>query len=258
VLAPISSASATSWSTNIRTPTVVQYLWLRLLAQERKQHLRGGRRRPEHLFMARRGSRQHPALRKGFSRREDDPAGAELPLHAPYPRRRLGPDREATAEPARQDLVDRGERRRQGPRPSACGTARRRRAASARRSSGWSAKAQPLIVDRHPRARAVPDPRVRGPLHPDRPALPHRRRLPFLRARRNPRRARLSAPVAQPADDLAFERIVQLPKRGLGDKALEKLHRHARAARRAARRGGSRSSTPTNLPPRARNALLAI
>ena len=30
-------------------------------------------------------------------------------------------------------------------------------------------------------------------------------------------------------DDLAFERIVNTPKRGLGDKALEKMHRHARA-----------------------------
>jgi len=35
--------------------------------------------------------------------------------------------------------------------------------------------------------------------------------------------------VNQPADDLAFERIVNVPKRGLGDKAVEKLHRLARA-----------------------------
>ncbi|PZO91195.1 MAG: DNA helicase II [Sphingomonas sanxanigenens] len=35
--------------------------------------------------------------------------------------------------------------------------------------------------------------------------------------------------VNQPADDLAFERIVNTPKRGLGDKAVEKLHRLARA-----------------------------
>ncbi len=35
--------------------------------------------------------------------------------------------------------------------------------------------------------------------------------------------------VVQPADDLAFERIVNVPKRGLGDKALEKVHRLARA-----------------------------
>ena len=36
--------------------------------------------------------------------------------------------------------------------------------------------------------------------------------------------------IAQPADDLAFERIVNTPKRGLGDKAVAKLHQLARAA----------------------------
>jgi len=34
--------------------------------------------------------------------------------------------------------------------------------------------------------------------------------------------------VAQPADDLAFERIINLPKRGLGDACLAKLHEAAR------------------------------
>ncbi|WP_242140073.1 MULTISPECIES: UvrD-helicase domain-containing protein [unclassified Sphingomonas] len=35
--------------------------------------------------------------------------------------------------------------------------------------------------------------------------------------------------VAQPADDLAFDRIVNVPKRGLGDKAVSKVHQLARA-----------------------------
>ena len=35
--------------------------------------------------------------------------------------------------------------------------------------------------------------------------------------------------IAQPSDDLAFERIHNQPKRGLGAKALEAMHRHARA-----------------------------
>ncbi|HEX4553516.1 MAG TPA: 3'-5' exonuclease, partial [Xanthobacteraceae bacterium] len=34
--------------------------------------------------------------------------------------------------------------------------------------------------------------------------------------------------IAQPADDLAFERIVNVPKRGLGDATLKLLHDHAR------------------------------
>jgi DNA helicase II / ATP-dependent DNA helicase PcrA len=35
--------------------------------------------------------------------------------------------------------------------------------------------------------------------------------------------------IAQPADDLAFERIINVPKRGLGDKAVARLHQVARA-----------------------------
>ncbi|MBB3172916.1 DNA helicase-2/ATP-dependent DNA helicase PcrA [Endobacter medicaginis] len=35
--------------------------------------------------------------------------------------------------------------------------------------------------------------------------------------------------VVQPADDLAFERIVNVPRRGVGDAALASLHAHARA-----------------------------
>jgi DNA helicase-2/ATP-dependent DNA helicase PcrA len=37
--------------------------------------------------------------------------------------------------------------------------------------------------------------------------------------------------AAQPADDLAFERIINTPKRGLADATLQVLHGHARAAR---------------------------
>ncbi|GGC84068.1 ATP-dependent helicase [Chelatococcus reniformis] len=37
--------------------------------------------------------------------------------------------------------------------------------------------------------------------------------------------------VASPADDLAFERILNTPKRGLGDATVQVLHAHARAAR---------------------------
>jgi DNA helicase-2/ATP-dependent DNA helicase PcrA len=36
--------------------------------------------------------------------------------------------------------------------------------------------------------------------------------------------------IAQPADDLAFERIINTPKRGLGDKAVAKIHSYARAS----------------------------
>src|SRR5207237_716719 len=81
------------------------------------------RRRPEHLFMARRRSLQYPAVRKGFSRREDHPPRAELPLHPEHPRRRLRPDR-AEQRPARQGTVDRAGRGRQGPGDRRLGRAR--------------------------------------------------------------------------------------------------------------------------------------
>ena len=41
---------------------VVQYLWLRLLAQQSKEHLLRRRRRSEHLFLARRRGRKYSSL----------------------------------------------------------------------------------------------------------------------------------------------------------------------------------------------------
>src|SRR5262249_56838936 len=37
--------------------------------------------------------------------------------------------------------------------------------------------------------------------------------------------------IASPADDLAFERIINVPRRGLGDATVHVLHDHARARR---------------------------
>src|SRR6202007_1528951 len=37
--------------------------------------------------------------------------------------------------------------------------------------------------------------------------------------------------IASPADDLAFERIINVPRRGLGDARVQLLHDHARAKR---------------------------
>ena len=49
--------------------------------------------------------------------------------------------------------------------------------------------------------------------------------------------------IAQPADDLAFERIVNVPKRGLGDKAVAKLHQLRRAPRASRCRSPPRASS---------------
>ena len=67
--------------------------------------------------------------------------------------------------------------------------------------------------DRHPGARLVPDARVRGPLRHARPALPRDRRPALLRARRrSATRWPICASIHSPADDLAFERIVNVPQ----------------------------------------------
>ena len=64
------------------------------------------------------------------------------------------------------------------------------RAIAARKPSNERSRAQ---RDRDFGARLVPDARIRGPLRHARPAVPGDRRPALLRARRNPRRARLSA-----------------------------------------------------------------
>jgi DNA helicase-2/ATP-dependent DNA helicase PcrA len=64
--------------------------------------------------------------------------------------------------------------------------------------------------------------------------------------------------VAQPADDLAFERIYNTPKRGLGDKTLEKLHRHARARGLPLAAAALDIADTDELPARARNTLISL
>jgi DNA helicase II / ATP-dependent DNA helicase PcrA len=61
--------------------------------------------------------------------------------------------------------------------------------------------------------------------------------------------------VAQPADDLAFERIVNQPKRGLGDKALASIHAHARAAQQPLLLAAAAMLDSDELQSRARNSL---
>ncbi|MCB2057244.1 MAG: UvrD-helicase domain-containing protein [Novosphingobium sp.] len=64
--------------------------------------------------------------------------------------------------------------------------------------------------------------------------------------------------IAQPSDDLAFERIYNTPKRGLGDKTLEKLHRHARARGVPLSLAAIEITDSDELPARARGTLLAF
>ena len=61
--------------------------------------------------------------------------------------------------------------------------------------------------------------------------------------------------VSQPADDLAFERIVNVPKRGLGDKAVAKIHMLARAQGVPLTLAAARILDSDELTPQARRAL---
>ena len=61
--------------------------------------------------------------------------------------------------------------------------------------------------------------------------------------------------VHQPADDLAFERIVNTPKRGLGDKALAKIHQLARAEGLPLLTASARLLDTDELTPQARRSL---
>ncbi|WP_374412169.1 ATP-dependent helicase [Novosphingobium colocasiae] len=64
--------------------------------------------------------------------------------------------------------------------------------------------------------------------------------------------------IAQPADDLAFERIYNAPKRGLGAKALEKLHLLARRRGIPLAAAALEIVDTDELPARARNTFLAF
>jgi DNA helicase-2/ATP-dependent DNA helicase PcrA len=61
--------------------------------------------------------------------------------------------------------------------------------------------------------------------------------------------------IAQPADDLAFERIVNVPKRGLGDATVQMLHDYARKKRIPLTEAASALSATDEMKPKPRQAL---
>ena len=64
--------------------------------------------------------------------------------------------------------------------------------------------------------------------------------------------------IAQPADDLAFERIYNQPKRGLGAKTLEAMRRHARRTQAPLAAASLDLCDTDELPARARNTLIGL
>ena len=61
--------------------------------------------------------------------------------------------------------------------------------------------------------------------------------------------------IASPADDLAFERIYNQPKRGLGAKTLEMMHRHARRRQMPLAAAALELADSDELPSRARATI---
>jgi ATP-dependent DNA helicase UvrD/PcrA len=61
--------------------------------------------------------------------------------------------------------------------------------------------------------------------------------------------------IAQPADDLAFERIVNVPKRGLGDATLQMLHDYARKKRIPLTEAAAQIAATDEMKPKPRLAL---
>ncbi|QIQ85829.1 ATP-dependent helicase [Erythrobacter sp.] len=64
--------------------------------------------------------------------------------------------------------------------------------------------------------------------------------------------------IAQPQDDLAFERIYNQPKRGLGAKTLEKMHQHARRVGLPLAAASLQLADSDELPKRAANTIQAL
>jgi DNA helicase-2/ATP-dependent DNA helicase PcrA len=64
--------------------------------------------------------------------------------------------------------------------------------------------------------------------------------------------------TVQPADDLAFERIVNTPKRGLGDATLQQLHAFARAERIPLLEASARIVETEELKPKVRSTLKGL
>ncbi|MEJ0041997.1 MAG: 3'-5' exonuclease [Rhizomicrobium sp.] len=217
------------------------------------QCLRRRRRRPVDLWLARRGGGEHPALRARLSGRQGDPAGAQLPLDARDPgaasgliaanKGRLGKTlwTEGDAgekikvqgvwdaeEEARTIASDAEDLHRQG---QAFG-----QMAILVRASFQMREFEDRFI-----ALGLPYRVIGGPRFYERAEI--RDAMAYLRL------------IAQGDDDLAFERIVNKPKRGIGDASVQALHTYARARAMPLLSAAREIAGTDELPPKARKAL---
>ena len=203
----------------------IQYELLKPLAGERAHVHRGGRRRPEHLRLARRDDRQPEAPAAGLPEAEGDRAGAELPLHRPHPARRQRGDRPTTrscsrrscgASSATASRCAWSSATARSTRPSARWRASRRmRGAGRRRSSSsdfailYRANHQARVFEQKLRAAQIPYKVSGGQSFFDRAEI--KDLCAWLRL------------LVNNDDDPAFLRAVTTPKRGIGHQTLATL-----------------------------------
>ena len=252
-----------------------QYLICRQLAAKHKNLAVVGRRRPEHLLLARRGPAQHPRLRGRLPRRQGREARAELPIDPDDPRR--GPRRRQPQRgPQGQEALDRSRRRRAD---HAVRRLQRVRGGRVRRAPGREARRRraPRRDDRPPhqpgrrRGRVAALRRHRGRVPDQRPVprarrvadalrhpVPARGRRPLLRASRGEGRPRLRPPGPQSGGPRRAAADHQ--RAGAGDRREDRrgAHRLGRVARHLALGGGAgrrRESEPRDPVSRAARRL---
>ena len=203
---------------------MAQYLWLRLLAQGRAQRTSAASATTTSRSMAGAAPRSTTscASRRIFPAPRSSPR-AQLSLHRAHPAGRSSGLIAHQRGPPRQDALyddELGEK----PAVTACGTRKKKRAPSAKRSSSWQRRGRSLddgaiLVRASFQMRefedrfitlGLPYRVIGGPRFYERAEI--RDASPICAASRNP------------ADDLAFERIVNVPKRGLGDATMQIVH----------------------------------
>ena len=203
----------------------------------------GRRRRPVDLRLPRRQHPQHPRLRAGLPQRDVDPARAELPLDPDDPQRRQLRDRPQPGPQAEEPLVRRrrrrADRRLRRRRRARRGPLRLRRDRHAhRRRAREPARRRGLLPHQRPVAS------VRGGVHP-RSAMPYQvvGGVRFYERREVRDALAYLRMLVNPDDEVSLRRILNVPKRGIGDRAVELRRRRSPSA--SGSPSGRRCAAPT-------------